>query len=153
MFIWRICGERHVSGAFSGTGAEKHGGRWNHKGDRMVYTSTTLSLASIELFVHLEPNCIPDDLCSVTATLPDSAASEELTVADLPQNWRQYPAPRRLQDFGSDWLRERRSLALFVPSAMNPEEKNILLNPLHPQITTLRNIKSKPFHFDPRMWK
>jgi RES domain-containing protein len=151
--IWRICKRRHVSSAISGIGAEKYGGRWNRKGDRMVYASSSLSLASLELFVHLEPAYVPNDLRAITATVPDSASIEELEAADLPANWRYYPAPSVLQDIGSNWLRKRRSFLLIVPSAVNPEEKNVLLNPLHPQVATLADVASKAFHFDPRMWK
>ena len=91
MRVWRICKQPHVPSAFSGIGAEKYGGRWNHKGDRMVYTSSSLSLASLELFVHLEPAFIPRDLYSIVATVPDAVSFEELTLADLPANWRDYP--------------------------------------------------------------
>ena len=153
MQVWRICKGKHVSRAFSGIGAEKVGGRWNHKGDRMVYASATLSLASLELFVHLEPNSMPDDLYAVSATIPAGASIEELAVTDLPKNWRDYPAPTKLQEMGSRWIQEQRSLLLLVPSAVTPEEVNALLNPVHPEIATIADIKSKPFHFDPRMWK
>jgi RES domain-containing protein len=153
MLVWRICKKRHLRSAFSGIGAEKLGGRWNPRGERMVYASSSLSLASLELFVHLEPKLIPPDMCSVVATVPDSVLFEELTVKRLPKNWRSYPAPARLQAIGSKWLRSKRSLLLIVPSAVNPDEKNILLNPLHPDAASLTDIQSKPFHFDPRMWK
>jgi RES domain-containing protein len=153
MRAWRICARRHLAGAFNGIGAEKFGGRWNHKGDRMVYASSSLSLAALEVFVHLEPSYLPSDLHAVVAAISDAASVEELAVVDLPANWRDYPAPIALQDIGSKWLREQRSLVLLVPSAVNPEEKNILLNPLHRQFSTLGDIASKPFAFDPRMWK
>jgi RES domain-containing protein len=153
MLVWRICKKRHLKTAFSGIGAEKHGGRWNKKGERMVYASSSLSLASLELFVHLEPKLIPDDLYYVVATVPDSIAVEELPIRSLPKNWRRYPAPARLQELGSRWLRAKRSFVLIVPSAVNPEEKNILLNPLHSDAASLTDVKSKRFHFDRRMWK
>jgi len=153
MHVWRICKRRRVPEAFEGFGAERHGGRWNHKGHRIVYTSSSLSLASLELFVHLQPNCIPDDLYSMVAKFPEAVSSEILTVADLPKDWRDFPAPASLQDIGSQWLRENRSLLLVVPSAVNPDENNVLINPLHLEINELTDVKSKPFHFDPRMWK
>ena len=65
MLIWRICERRHLPTAFSGIGAEQYGGRWNRKGDGMVYASSSLSLASLEFFVHLEPAIVPKDLCSI----------------------------------------------------------------------------------------
>jgi len=153
MLVWRICKQRHLVSAFSGVGTEKHGGRWNHRGDPMVYASSSLSLAALELFIHLPPDCLPDDLNSVVATIPDGATSAKLGIVDLPANWRDYPAPTSLKEIGAKWLRERRSLVLVVPSAVNPDEVNVLLNPLHPEATTLSKIESKPFHFDPRMRK
>ena len=84
MLVWRICKQLHIASAFSGIGAEKYGGRWNHKGDRMAYTSSSLSAeASLRTLcpsgtgVH-----IPSDLVSIVATVPDTVSREELTVAD-----------------------------------------------------------------------
>ncbi len=153
MIVWRICKARYAATAFSGLGAEKSGGRWNHKGERMVYASSSLSLAALELFVHLEPLLMPRDLRAVSAIIPDRATVEELTARDLPKNWRRYPAPAGLRKIGSRWLHEMRSLLLVVPSAVNPEERNILINPLHPEAATIHGIRTKPFRFDPRMWK
>jgi len=97
MLAWRICKKRHVASAFRGIGAAKVGGRWNRKGEPVIYASSSLSLAALELFVHLEPNGMPDDLRSVVAAIPDTVSWEELTAADLPANWREYPAPARLK--------------------------------------------------------
>ena len=153
MIAWRICKHQHVSNALSGIGAEKYCGRWNHKGDRMVYMSSSLSLATLELFVNLDPGCVPIDLYSVAVTLPNAISSEEITAEALPMNWRVYPAPTKMKELGSKWLHEMRSCILIVPSAVNSVEKNILLNPLHPQAMMITEIESNPFHFDPRMWK
>ena len=86
MLVWRICKRRRLPDAFSGIGAEAHGGRWNNKGDRVVYTSTSLSLAALELFVHVAPDYIPVDLVSVVAIVLDNASAERLTAASLPKN-------------------------------------------------------------------
>jgi RES domain-containing protein len=51
--IWRICEATFAESAFSGEGASIVGGRWNSKGKRMVYTAEHLSLAILEVFVHL----------------------------------------------------------------------------------------------------
>lgn len=153
MIVWRICKKRHRPTAFSGIGAENFGGRWNRKGERMVYTSGSLSLAALEFFVHLDPKVIPSDLIWIRATIPDTVSVEKLSPKALPKNRRRYPAPARLQAIGSKWLRESRSFVLIVPSAVNPEEQNILLNPLHPHEASLSGVKSKPFQFDPRMWR
>jgi RES domain-containing protein len=153
MVGWRICKKRHAASALSGVGAEKHGGRWNHRGDRMVYMSTSLSLAALEFFVHLQPDNIPDDLVSVSIVIPADVSAEIISADQLPNNWRDFPAPASLQEIGSKWLRESRSLLLIVPSAINPIEQNVMLNPAHPGAIAVKETKSQPFQFDPRMWK
>ena len=95
----------------------------------MVYASENLSLAALELFVHVSPGSLPVDLIAPCGKLPSSISVAEVHESDLPNNWRQYPAPIELQTIGTDWLTGQRSLVLFVPSAINRLEKNILLNP------------------------
>lgn len=152
MNLWRICRAQHESTAFSGIGAEKSGGRWNFKGYPVVYSSENLSLAALELFVHVSPGIIPADLVWIRATLPDSIPSQRIEINDLPQNWQDYPAPPELQMIGTDWLIANRTLILEVPSVVNPQERNFLINPSHPDIRKLVVSESRPFQFDPRMF-
>lgn len=152
MNIWRICRSKYEASAFTGHGAEKTGGRWNYKGHSMVYASENLSLAALELFVHVSPGLIPSDLVSLQGTLPDSTSVECIDASDLPKNWRDYPAPPELQKIGTDWIRGQTSLVLVVPSAINPLESNILVNPAHPDIKELKVDVGQSFQFDPRMF-
>jgi len=55
--------------------------------------------------------------------------------------------------YGSDWLRESKSAVLDVPSAIVQVERNLLLNPRHPDFAKLIISRPKAFTFDPRMWK
>jgi RES domain-containing protein len=151
--VWRITSPRHVGDAFTGEGARLYGGRWNPPGVALVYTSSTLSLCALEYFVHLDPTLAPDRLAAIPADLPAGFEVPLLPLADLPADWRSYPAPGRLQDIGSAWVREARSFALRVPSAIIPDEHNILLNPRHPDHHRLRVHAAQAFSFDPRMWK
>ena len=152
MDLWRICRSKYEASAFTGSGAEQTGGRWNFKGFPIIYSSENLSLATLEMFVHVSPETLPADLISVRGILPDSISAEEIQESDLPSNWRDYPAPVDLQALGTEWLRKRSSLALRVPSAINPQERNILLNPAHPEIKKLKVESGRPFHFDPRLF-
>lgn len=152
MIVWRICKSKYVSSAFAGIGAEQTGGRWNVKGSRVVYASENLSLAALELFVHVDPKAIPSDLMVVFAELPKRWSKREIKQSDLPPNWRDYPAPSVLQEIGTEWLDSNSSLALIVPSAVNPFDKNILLNPRHPQMEHVKIEPPEQFDFDPRMF-
>jgi RES domain-containing protein len=75
MQFWRICRLRYAAEAASGEGARLYGGRWNSRGVRVVYASTSLSLAAVETFVNLEPNLRPADLVSIEGAIPDEAIS------------------------------------------------------------------------------
>jgi len=119
----------------------------------MVYASENLSLGALELFVHVAPGNIPADLISIRGKLPDLISTSEIVEIQLPKNWREYPAPVELQSIGTDWLRGRTSLVLIVPSAINSLEKNLLLNPQHPQFKRLKVEMGQPFRFDPRMFR
>lgn len=118
----------------------------------MVYTSENLSLAVLELFVHVAAASVPNDVISIRASLPDSVPVHELVESDLPPHWRTYPAPTELQDIGTAWLTEGRTAVLIVPSAINPQERNLLLNPRHSDMRRLRAETGEPFQFDPRMF-
>src|SRR5262249_30224678 len=148
--VWRIC--RRPYAAFDGEGARQAGGRWNHRGVAVVYTSATLSLAALECFVHLDPSDAPTDLVVIPAAIPDRAARREIAAATLPPSWRRYPGSDALADLGTAWVRAGASAILVVPSAIVPRERNFLLNPAHPDFRQVRLGAAEPFSFDPRMW-
>lgn len=152
MRIWRITKERYAAEAFSGSGARRFGGRWNSPGVPMVYASSSLALAAIELFVHLEPNLQPDDLVAIAATLPQGEPAERLEPASLPPDWWTDDASP-LQEMGDRWIREGHSLALEVPSAALRMDWNVLVNPLHREVANLRIEPPQPFVFDARMFR
>jgi RES domain-containing protein len=152
MRVWRICRQAHASGAFSGEGARLYGGRWNSQGIKIVYTSTSLALAAIETFVHLEPNLQPDDLVSIEAEVPDDLAAERLSVKALPRKWHEL-GNESLKRFGDRWARGGSTIALHVPSAAIDGEWNVLLNPEHGDFRKIKIDKPKPFEFDLRMFR
>ncbi|MEO1133770.1 MAG: RES family NAD+ phosphorylase [Cyanobacteria bacterium J06639_1] len=153
MQVWRLCKACWAQSAFSGEGARRVGGRWNHKGVAVVYAARSLSLAAIELFVHLEPEDRPDDLVQISAEIPAGVSRRKLTLANLPKNWRAYPAPTMLQTLGSEWVRAGESAILELPSAVIPNETNVLVNPNHADFQDITINPPEPFFFDPRMWK
>lgn len=54
-------------------------------------------------------------------------------------------------EIGDDWLQAGSQLALRIPSALIPEESNILLNPLHPDFSKIIISAPRDFSFDPRL--
>lgn len=152
MQIWRICREKYAEEAFTGEGARRYGGRWNSRGVPMVYCSSSLALAAIELFVHLEPNQLPDDLVSIAALLPAAESVQRLEPSQLPHEWWTDDF-EPLREIGDRWIREKNALAIQVPSAALRMEWNVLVNPLHAAIAQLKVEPPQPFHFDARMFR
>jgi RES domain-containing protein len=150
MLVYRIATSKHIND-LSGEGARLHGGRWNHRGMAVIYTSETRSLATVELLVHVSLSFAPTDLKMATIEVPDEPAPEVVDVAALPPNWRDFPAPPELADLGTAWARSNRSLLLRVPSAVVEHEKNILINPAHPDIARAVLTKVEDFRLDRRL--
>lgn len=118
----------------------------------MVYCASSLSLATLEYFVHCDPEDMPIDLVCIRAEVPSNVRAERVAAESLPPGWRGAPGPEELQEIGS-WAASLRSLILLVPSAITPIEDNILVNPRHPDMSKLRRHPPEPFEFDPRMRK
>lgn len=149
--LWRLCRDVHAVEPFSGEGARLYGGRWNSRGVPMVYASTSLALAAIELFVHLEPHQMPRDLVSIEALLPAVEPVDRWEGGQLPLNWWSDEfGPMRAK--GDAWIRSLASLAVLVPSVPIRQEWNLLLNPRHPRIGQVTVQAIHPFQFDERMF-
>jgi RES domain-containing protein len=84
----------------------------------------------MEYFVHIDPILLPRELLLVAIQIPDDIICT-VDFAALPTSWRSYPPPDAVKDVGTAWLRKRASAALRVPSAIIPEEHNVVLNVDH----------------------
>lgn len=151
MRVWRLCRQPFAATALEGVGGLYASGRWHRRGRPIVYAASSAALAALEVLVHVDPLDAPDDLRLLTIELPDDLGVERVDAADLPTHWTAGPAPDELAALGSDWLMSRRSAALSVPSAVIPIERNLLLNPRHPDIARVRVVDDAPFTFDPRL--
>ncbi len=151
MRVWRLT--RSAFQQLDGEGARLYGGRWNSPGTAAVYASATLSLAVLELLVHVEPLLAPDDQIATKLDVPDTAGLG--AVVDPGQfpagDWRSYPAPAWQAELGDLWIKDASFLWLAVPSAIVPEEHNILINPRHPRMRDVSVVDARPFRFDRRL--
>lgn len=147
---WRIVKTRFSTDAFNGEGARLYGGRWNSVGIAMVYIAGSKSLATLELLVHLDSSArLPNySICPVRF---DDALVEVIDPSVLPRDWRQSPPPTSLQMIGDDWISRQSSVVLSVPSAVVPDEKNYLINPVHKDFKKLRIGIMEPFSLDSRL--
>jgi len=138
----------------SGYGAFLYGGRWNLRGTSVLYTAETRSLAIMEVLVHLTSEELPADMYLLTLNVPDASSRTELTVADMPPDWRRTGLLQPTALLGHAWLKSGTTLVLRVPSVVVPQEHNLLLNPAHPEFTQVK-LAAEPelFFFDERLKK
>lgn len=146
MTVWRLC-QRSFT-VLDGKGAAQVGGRWNSPGLPMVYTSTHLSLAILEVLVNLELTVdeLPDDYVSIEIVVPDHLAISNL---EHPLDLHDLDVT---QGYGSQWLATGSTVALQVPSVVVPKEDNVCLNPLHPDFKQISTVAIEPFEFDMRFF-
>ena len=140
---------RHAAGALSGIGAAEFGGRWNPVGRRMVYTADSLALATLELSAHLTGALMK--YVAIEFDVPD-AHLDVLEVGDLRKHWASHPDST--ERIGEAWAATGRSLALAVPSALvdaRSGERNVLIDPLHAAITTVRELQRLEVTLDERL--
>jgi RES domain-containing protein len=149
---WRITKKKYVNHAFSGEGAKIFGGRWNPVGTPMIYVAQNLSLAILELIVHLVDDSDITRFAAIPVTF-DTSLADVLPQSRLHENWFDLPISEPSQMVGKKWLEQMQSLMLQVPSSVVPSESNFLINPLHPQFTQLEIGSPQSLNIDQRISK
>ena len=136
----------------SGAGARLAGGRWNHKGTPMIYTAASRSLAALEALVHMSQADFLIQRKIVLIEIPRTIVPQAIDESALPKNWRRYPPSFNLADIGTQWAVNMKNLLLQVPSAVVPDEFNILINPAHPDMKYVTVAGIEDFKFDKRLY-
>ena len=144
--VYRVIEPRHASQPFSGPGSDG-GGRWTTPRTPAVYASLSPATAMLEYLVHLEGET-PQELLLATASLPIESVLAQL---ELPSDWKERPYRDSVRQIGDRWSKEKKSLALRVPSAVCENDCNLLLNPEHPDFAKLRVDQQTPMKLDPRL--
>ena len=152
MRVYRIAKDKYAQD-LSGEGARLYGGRWNRKGTSVLYTAGNSSLAMLEKLVHIPPYVFPRDLKITVLEFPDKASIGQVTLDDLPVDWMHRPEHPVILDIGDAFIADTKFLALKVPSAINPIDENVLLNPKHPSFSKVKIIDQLPIVFDKRLLK
>jgi len=143
LIAWRLTTKKNENEAFNGIGASKYGGRWNSKGNKVIYSSESISLALLENLVHFDLDLSPKLYLFEIKLNGLDILQEDLSKVDIKNL-------NSSRDFGDLWLKNSRSLALKVPSIIVPSESNILINPDHPKFKGIKIIHHGPFEVDSR---
>jgi len=142
--VYRLSSAKYP--ANSGAGAARFGGRWNKVGVQAIYAAESRSLAALEVLVHYE--VIPRDFVVTELRIPDDMNISIVEVATLPFGWDGESISPGTQEIGDRWVIEAGSAVLSVPSSVVPNERNFVINPLHPDFGSIEFSSSVPFRFD-----
>jgi RES domain-containing protein len=144
--------------ALSGVGGLHDDGRWHTKGHPIVYTAQSSTLCLLERLVHAD-EWIADrhpDRVMLTLTLPPVSwtgfDASELQSHD--PHWR-IEGSLLCKRLGDHWISSGRTCCLVVPSAANPGDYNLLLNPAHSDFQQILSantvLRSAPVELDERI--
>jgi RES domain-containing protein len=146
MFIWRVSNYSTLDGA----GGLFTGGRWHNRGRSVVYCAENPATALLETLIHLEVDEeeLPAHYIALKVRVPDTLPIEVVKSADLPENWQRLPWITR--SIGDSWLQADTCPVLSAPSALVPQTRNFLINPLHPDSARIEIVERIDHPLDPR---
>jgi RES domain-containing protein len=124
-------------------------GRWNTPDTPVIYASENYSTAMLEKLVHGNGH-LPANQHYVVISIPREVSYEEVGADALP-GWDTLE-PTVSRDFGAAWVRERRSAILLVPSFVVPLERNVVINPAHPDASRIAVGAPQPVWWDRRLF-
>ena len=130
----------------SGKGAAIYGGRWNAPGIEAVYAAQSRSLGALEILVHYA--VLPREFVVTPIRIPDRVIAKRSWISNHKN--KQVDLPYGVtQKVAAEWF--PKTALLDVPSAIIPQERIYVLNPLHPDFQYIQFLDPEPFSFDPRL--
>lgn len=117
-----------------------------------MYASGSIALACLETLAHLAAGDLPLNRYLVKIEAPDAVwNAAEMLDTENHVGWDAIPTGKISLDAGDAWAAARTCALLIVPSVIVPEERNVLINPAHPNTARLQAIKLRRWTYDPRL--
>lgn len=127
--------------------------RWNKNEEYVIYAGGSISLSALEMLAHR--NTIQTNELYKLMVIEIDATRKDVTqisTKDLPENWRLMRSYPLLQQIGSDWYRQNKTLLLEVPSVLIPSERNCLVNTRHVSFyEKVKLLRTEDFGWDQRL--
>jgi RES domain-containing protein len=125
-------------------------GRWNDAATAVIYACEHYSTAMLEKLAggseHLPPN-----QHFISITVPRGTSYEIVTKDRLPGWDAMEPVVSR--EFGAQWVRDARSAILIVPSYVARIERNVVINPAHPDAGDIERSLLELVWWDERLFR
>ena len=133
---------------FDATGSRIRPGRWNTPDTPVIYASEHYSTAMLEILANAS-GLLPPNQHFVEISI-DVGVSYEVFSPDHHPDWVNSIGATRA--YGAAWVREGRSVLLFTPSVVARVERNVLINPAHPDFRRIRAGLHQPVWWDERLF-
>ena len=147
MEIYRICLAKYASELV----ASGNPGRWNLRGQLVIYAAGSRALACLENVVHRSGEGLNSLFKVIRINVPDALLIEELTLDQMPSDWQLPRYYARCQPLGTAWYQRQTAAVLRVPSSIIAYEHNYVLNTRHPDFGQIRIVGREDFEFDSRI--
>ncbi|MCC2978142.1 RES domain-containing protein [Sphingomonas sp. PL-96] len=134
---------------YDSEGARLYPGRWNTPASPVIYTSEHYSTAMLEKLVHAN-GILPPNQHFIRITFPNDMPYEVFQPEAHP-GW-DGKDERLCKAVGLEWFEAARSALLFVPSIPARLERNILINPRHPDAAAITYEMPEPVWWDERLY-
>ena len=134
---------------YDSEGAKLYPGRWNTPASPIIYASEHYSTAMLEKLVHAN-NVLPPNQHYIRITIPNGTSYEVFQSAAHP-GW-DGKDESLCKAFGMDWYEEQRSAVLLVPSIPARVERNVLINPRHPDAAQITYELPEPVWWEGRLY-
>ena len=133
---------------YSGDGSRVYPGRWNERGQSVIYASEHYSTALLETLARTGE--MPRNQHYVEIDIPAGVTYEVVTKDTLP-GWCDVDGAVA-RSFGSRWYTERRSAILIVPSVVARMEHNVLIHSSHDEARSISVGLETPVCWDLRLF-
>ena len=149
LIAFRIGDPQGAYPIYDSEGARLFPGRWNTPASPVIYTSEHYSTAMLEKLVHAS-SVLPPNQHFIRITIPNGTSYEVFQPAAHP-GWDGRDE-RIAQAFGADWHAQGRTALLLTPSLPARLERNILINPRHPDAAHITHEMAEPVWWDERLY-
>jgi RES domain-containing protein len=136
MRLWRLT--RTSQTALDGAGTLKHGGRYSPAGVPVVNFASEAGLAVLIALRYLRGDPVELTDQYVLGWTESDATPERVPDATDDD---------AIRDWVGDWLGDRRTCLAAVRSQVLPEADIVLMNPLHPDASSVPPLVTRPFSF------
>ncbi len=137
--LYRIVKNRYASDPLA-SASHLFDGRWHSAGSHVLYTATDMVQAVGELMSAM-PDEIRDNGQFSLIEMVASGSAVSIPAENIPGFLTNTTNTVATRNLGDHWVSSQQSLMLFVPSLLQPDKVNVVLNRSHPDFSNIEIVR------------